>query len=143
MTLLRNESIGIVNLQISQNKDRPEKKHKFEYKEKFNFETKEKFNTSDVKSVIRDELNFVTQLGSSKKDYNKFLSNLRILYIAERIKLQYEMEDKKKMMTREKEKIEENKRLVDGDKFLAKTALLHVNSLKNWEKNTLPKIGKS
>jgi len=45
-------------------------------------------------------------------------------------------------MTREKEKIEENQRLNDQEKILQKTALQHVNSLKDWEKTTLPKIGK-
>jgi hypothetical protein len=121
-------------LAITQNKERPEKKHKFEYREKKYNETRDKFSKTEVKTMIKNELNLVTQLGCSRKDYHKFLES--------KIKIHIEAEDKKKIMTREKEKLEEVQRLVDSDKTLAKTALLHVNSLKNWEKNTLPKIGK-
>ena len=66
---------------------------------------------------------------------------IKSFYSVNKIKLQYDHEDKK-IMTREKEKIEENQRLNDQEKILQKTALQHVNSLKDWEKTTLPKIGK-
>ena len=52
-----------------------EKKHKFGYLEKQSLETKEKYHSLDVKTLIKNELNFVTKLGTSKKEYDKFLSN--------------------------------------------------------------------
>jgi hypothetical protein len=66
---------------------------------------------------------------------------IKSFYSVNKIKLQSNHEDKK-IITREKEKIEENQRLNDQEKILQKTALQHVNSLKDWEKTTLPKIGK-
>ena len=62
-------------------------------------------------------------------------------YLVDRIKVQSDNEDKK-IITREKEKQEENQRLVDQEKILQISALEHVNALKKWEKSTLPKIGK-
>ena len=66
---------------------------------------------------------------------------IKSFYSVNKIKIQSDQEDKK-IITREKEKLEENQRLNDQEKILQKTALQHVNSLKNWEKTTLPKIGK-
>ena len=61
-----------MKLEITQNKDRPEKKHKFGYIEKHSFEVKENYNTLDVKSMIKHELNLITELGCSKKSIINF-----------------------------------------------------------------------
>ena len=47
-----------------------------------------------------------------------------------------------KIISKTKEKFEEKQELVYQDKTHSKVAIEHVNSLKNWEKKTLPKIGK-
>ena len=60
---------------FTQNKERPEKKHNFEYLNSKNYEIKQKLNSLDSKTVIKNELTLVTMLGSGKKDYDKFLRN--------------------------------------------------------------------
>jgi hypothetical protein len=71
----RAEGIGMVKLDFSQNKDRPEKRHNFGYLERKNEEIKEKIKSIDTKTAIKNELNFFTQLGCAKKDYDNFLCN--------------------------------------------------------------------
>lgn len=65
----------MVKYEFSQNKERPEKKHDFYYLVKKNEEIKERLKNTDTKTQIKNELNFVTQLGCAKKDYDNFLCN--------------------------------------------------------------------
>jgi hypothetical protein len=65
----------MVKPEFSQNKERPEKRHNFGYIERKNVEIKEKIKNIDTKTTIKNELNFFTQLGCAKKDYDKFLCN--------------------------------------------------------------------
>ena len=65
----------MVKYEFSQNKERPEKKHDFNYLVKKNEEIKERLKNTDTKTQIKNELNFVTQLGCAKKDYDNFLCN--------------------------------------------------------------------
>ena len=62
-------------MDFTQNRLREEKKHKFIYRDILSNDLKDKFNSADNKTIVKNELNFVAELGITKKDYDTFLSN--------------------------------------------------------------------
>ena len=118
-----------------------QKIHYFQYKDTYTKSLEDKINKKANKIVVKDELNFLSDLGFSKNDYSDFLSKIFFNCLADNAnKKKNESNLTNFHINYTKQKEEEKMNNIKIEQEHVKRDFEYVRFLDDWEQIILPKI---